>query len=196
MKKSPNVIAFCGIDGCGKSSQLHIVKNSLEVNYKVLEDKLEYSPLNDMGKNQVLDMALKARSGIEILTHYLHLQSSEYDEYDYILCDRHLLCYLAYAIAYDVKQIDLVRKILSIINDPDLTLYFDVSVAESLARINKRGQKVNKSENEKILSKAKLGYIYLISRMENIDVIDSNGTMEETTDQVQKKIYKKFRVKI
>ena len=192
MRKS-KLIAFCGIDGCGKSTQIKLMKEFLEPKYKVMVARLDYFPLNKMGNNKVLDTILKFRSGFEITKYFSFLQLFDLNNYDYVLCDRHLLCYLSYAIAYDVKKIDLVRKALSFIKEPDLTLYFDVDVDRALMRIENRGEKeIDKSENAETLSKAKLGYAYLMESMDNVFKIDANGDALETFESVQKVFSKKM----
>ena len=66
MQKRAKIIAFSGIDGSGKTTQLKLVKEEL-LNKNVYISKLDYTPLNDMGKNKIFDLLLEARSGLEIL---------------------------------------------------------------------------------------------------------------------------------
>ncbi len=185
------VIAFSGIDGSGKSTQLKLVKNSLEQNNRVFVAKIAYSPLNDMGKNKLIDSVLKCRSGLEIIKYYKLLELNECKKYDYILCDRHLMCYLAYAHAYGVNNLNFIRKLLGFVKDPDLTLYFDINVNTALERINERGRKVDKNENFYTLSKAKEGYDDMFSIMDNIERINANKSESEIASNVNNVLHKR-----
>ena len=185
MTKS-KTIAFCGIDGSGKITQLKLVKESLSKNSRVLEAKITYSPLNSLGNNRLYNLLLESRSVLEILKYYLKIQKNEIYNYDFILYDRHLLCYLAYAYAYGINNLNLIRKLLKIIKDPDLILYFDISPEQSLKRVIARGKTLNKSENPITLTKARIGYQAAIPLFDNIEVINAEKEMDETKEEIQK----------
>ena len=181
------IIAFCGIDGSGKSTQLKLTKDYLSKDARVLVAKLEYSPLNKMGDNKFLDLFLKAYSGLRIISYYYSLQCTKAFDYDYILCDRHLLCYLAYAYAYDASHLNIIRDLLFMVDDPDMTFYFDVPVDEALDRINKRLVKT-RNENVDTLTKAKEGYEQAMKLFKNVYRIDNNLSIEESFEEVKDKI--------
>ncbi len=182
-----NIVAFCGIDGSGKSTQLKLTKDYLSQDARVLVAKLDYSPLNKMGDNRLMDLILKGYSGLKIIFYYCNLDYTAAYNYDYILCDRHLLCYLAYAYAYDVPCIPAVRKLLFMVKDPDMTLYFDVPADEALERINRRVSR-DRNENEVTLNKALTGYEYTMRLFDNVYRIDGTLTEEETFGKVKEKI--------
>lgn len=190
MQNKAKVIAFSGIDGCGKSTQLKLVKKQLSDKHTVFISRLSYMPLNDMGKNKFQDIVLEGRSFFEILKHYIKLEKKEIRQFDYILCDRHLMCYLAYAYAYGIKDVKLLRKLLFFINNPDLTLYFDIEVNESLQRIYSRNKKVDKQENYDTLLRAKNGYEKLLPIIGNVEKINANGSIDETSNCVNKVLIK------
>lgn len=179
-------IAFCGIDGSGKSTQLKLVRDNLFKDYRVLEAKITYSPLNSLGVNRLNNLLLEGRSGLEILRYYLKIQNKEIYNYDFVLYDRHLLCFLAYAYAYGIKDLTLVRRLLKIIKDPDLILYFDISPEESLKRVLSRGKPLDKSENPETLTKARMGYEYLKGLFDNVETIDATREIDNTQNEIQK----------
>ena len=86
------IIAFCGIDGSGKSTQLKLVRDYLSKDAKVLVAKMSYSPLNRMGDNKIFDLALKGYSGLKIISYYYDLQHKDVFNYDYTFleCYNHL----------------------------------------------------------------------------------------------------------
>ncbi len=182
-------IAFCGIDGCGKTTQLKLVKDFLAPK-KVLIAKTSYQPLNDMGQNKILDLLLEARSGFEILRYYLLLQHKDINNYDFVLYDRYLLCFLAYAYAYDVHALRLIKYFLKVIKDPDLTLYFDINPNLALTRILNRGKPLDKNENIDTLTKAKEGYTKLMPLFPNVEVIDASNDINASQKEIQKILHK------
>ena len=182
-------IAFCGIDGSGKTTQLKLVKDFLTPK-KVLIAKAGYHPLNEMGQSKLLDLMLEAKSGIEILKYYLKLQNKDIYDYDFILYDRYLPCFLAYAYAYNVHCLKLIRNALKILQDPDLTLYFDIDPNTAIERILKRDKPLDKSENIDTLTKAKEGYELLMKLFPNVENIDAS-TDEATEQKEIQKILRK-----
>ena len=186
MEDRAKIIAFCGIDGCGKSTQLKLTNDYLSKSAKVLVSKINYSPLNKMGDNKCLDIFLKGYSAFKIISYYHDLQN-EVSNYDYILCDRHLLCYLAYAYAYGIGHLDLIRKLLFMVKNPDLTFYFDVPVDEALRRISGRSVK-DRNENFKTLTLAKEGYKFMIDSFDNVFMVDGTLSSDECLSLVIDKV--------
>ncbi len=186
MEDRAKIIAFCGIDGCGKSTQLKLTNDYLSKSAKVLVSKINYSPLNKMGDNKCLDIFLKGYSAFKIISYYHDLQN-EVSNYDYILCDRHLLCYLAYAYAYGIKHLDIIKKIFFMVKDPDLIFYFDVPVDVALKRISVRSFK-DRNENVKTLTLAKDGYEKVMGFFDNTYMIDGTLRTDECLSLVIDKI--------
>ncbi len=187
MSKKAEVMAFCGIDGCGKSTQLDIVHDYLTENgYNVFNARLSYFPLNDMGMSKLKDLVLKADSCLHIVKYYSYIELQERSKYDYILFDRHMLCYFAYAYAYQALPPKLLDCAYSVLSHPDLTFYFDVNVNCSLNRIyDHETKQIDKSENFETLAKAKEGYEHLLTLSdEPVIRIDANGPLVDTTKQV------------
>ena len=190
MQNKPKIIVFSGIDGSGKSTQLKLIYNELILNYKVFISKIEYMPLNDMNKNLIKNLLIEFKSGIEILKQATEIQTKD-NKFDYILCDRYLMCYLAYAYIYGIEPIELIRKMLFFIKNPDLTLYFDIDVTLALDRIKERNSKINKHENYESLIRAKKGYEKLYNFFGNIEIIDANKSIEEINNNVKDTLIKR-----
>lgn len=183
MPNKPKIIAFSGIDGCGKSTQLKLVYNALISSYKVYISKITYMPLNNMNQNAIRNLLIEFRSGLEILKQILSVQRPNL-EYDYVLCDRYLMCYLAYAYAYGIEPIDTLKKMLFMFKNPDLTLYFDIDVNNALERINSRGGEINKHENYETLSRAQEGYAKLYNSVGDLEIIDANKSVNAVNEKV------------
>ena len=130
---------------------------------------------------------MKGYSGLKIISYYYNLQHKEVYDYDYILCDRHLLCYLAYAYAYNIPHLDIVRQLLFMVDDPDLTLYFDVPVDVALDRVSKRSFR-DKNENVKTLTQAKEGYEHVMGLFDNVYKINNTLSVLDSFEMVKEKI--------
>ena len=184
MHNKPKIIVFSGIDGSGKSTQLKLIYNELITNYRVFISKIEYMPLNDMNKNLIKNLLIEFKSGIEILKQATEIHTKN-NKFDYILCDRYLMCYLAYAYLYGIEPVDLIRKMLFFIKNPDLTLYFDIDVDLALNRIKQRNSEINKHENYESLMKAKKGYEKLYNSFGNLEIINANQSIGEISSNVK-----------
>ena len=184
MHNKPKIIVFSGIDGSGKSTQLKLIYNELITNYRVFISKIEYMPLNDMNKNLIKNLLIEFKSGIEILKQAMTLHTND-NKFDYILCDRYLMCYLAYAYLYGIEPIELIRKLLFFIKNPDLTLYFDIDVNLALTRIKERNSEINKHENYESLVQAKKGYEKLYNSFGNLEIINANQSIGEINSNVK-----------
>ena len=182
MQDKPKIIAFSGIDGSGKSTQLNLIYQELITKYNVYISKINYMPLNNMNKNIIKDLLIEFKSGIEILKQAMALYNKNFD---YILCDRYIMCYLAYAYIYGIEPIDLIRKMLFFIKNPDLTLYFNVDVEIALKRIKERRTDFAKHENYDSLVRAKKGYEKLYRCSGNLEIIDANKSVEEINADVK-----------
>ena len=180
----PKIIVFAGIDGSGKSTQLELLNNELIKSYRVFISKIEYMSLNDMNKSLIRNLLIEFKSGIEILKQTIGLYTKD-NKFDYILCDRYLMCYLAYAYVYGIEPIELIRKMLFFIKNPDLTLYFDIDVDLALKRIQEWDSALDKHENYESLSKDKEGYEKLYRYSGNLEIIDANRSAKEINANVK-----------
>ena len=184
MERKAKIIAFSGIDGSGKSTQLSLLYEKLNEDYKVYIAKLSYMPLDKFNKGKLSNLLIEARSVLEILKQYETLFKVKANEYDYILCDRFTMCYLAYAYAFGIKDMDLLKRLLILGKNPDLTLYFDVDVQTAVERINAREKQTLKHENYDTLTKVSKGYHYLYPDITNLEIIDANKEEGEVTREV------------
>lgn len=189
-------IAFCGIDGSGKSKGIKTAQELFaDHGISVAANKMSYSPLEYYNKSMLIDLILQLTSGAEIVKHFCW-QKIAYNNYDFILHDRHMLCYLAYAMAYDVKNIELIKKILDLIAIPDLILYFDVDAETSIERINRRhikkGTQISVHETTESLKLIKSCYEYLLPYYQNVEIIDANLSIPETSKQLEDVLIRRY----
>jgi len=112
-------------------------------------------------------------------------------EHHVMLCDRYYLSSLVYQ-SSDNTSMAQVLWLNRTARVPDLTLFFEVSVETSYARIHKRGEKLELFDSKLAALRPKYNEAInlLRARGERIECIDANGT----PDDVDAKIIQKLKL--
>ena len=140
-------ITFEGADGCGKTTQLNLLKEYLENNdYEVvltrepggkgLGEKVREILLNYDGEvsnrcESFLFLADRAQN-IDIIV------NPAIEQGKIVLCDRHTdssVAYQGYGRGLDINQINTLNNLATNNKKPDLTLVFDVDIENSMQRV-------------------------------------------------------------
>lgn len=195
------VIAFCGIDGAGKTTQMDRAAEALAREGKrVCRSKVAYYPFHLYQSEEITQLDLRIGMGFAFARHYRErLPEWEREGVDYVLCDRHALCHLAFAGTYGVDR-EGIRKLEAIFGlggEPDLTFYFDVPLTEALRRIGSRTEKpADSDETPEILGETQKHYEELLQeeRFGKVIRVDAMLSAEEQTRQIMEKIWEKERV--
>lgn len=183
-------ITFEGADGCGKTTQIELIKKYLDENN--IENVLTREPGgSDLGLElrKILLHYDKPVSNIAELFLYLadRAQHTEYtikpllDEKKVVLCDRYIdstVAYQGYARKGDINKIIKLNDLVTNSLKPDLTIVFDIdsNVAQSRLkgekdRLEKEGLEFHKALRQGYLELAK-------SNPERIKVINADDTIE------------------
>ncbi len=200
MKNSPKFIVFEGIDGAGKTTQINLLREALEVQgipcqttaeptalpsgkllRRALSGELEKTPL------QMAELFAQDReahnsdpdSGIEAI-----LQGGKT-----LISDRYYYSSLAYqgtTLGYDiVAKLNLENPK---IRRPDLCVFLDLTPEQSLSRIGKRGEQAEIYENLEYLTKTRSTFFEVFEKLrkrgENIVVIDASGSIKEVAEKI------------
>lgn len=132
--KKPKVIAFAGLDGSGKSSQIVAVKKILEMRgYKVKVQQHFASPVGRKCED-IIKMSKDAyiRALAFALDEYFQkIDNATDSEYDVILCDRSHYCAFAYSGAQGISP-DWITWIYKYSQEYDMCFYLDISLKTSL----------------------------------------------------------------
>ena len=195
-------ITFEGADGCGKTTQLNLLKDYLEnKGYKVvitrepgakgLGEKIREILLNYDGEvsnrcESFLFLADRAQN-IDIIV------KPAIDEGKIVLCDRHTdstVAYQGYGRGLDIEQINMLNRIATNNIKPDLTLVFDVDIETSMKRVGNQQDRMEKSGKE-FFNKVRNGYLELAKQEpDRIKVIDTAKSITEVQKDVTKIINK------
>lgn len=154
----PKIISFEGLAGCGKSTQIDLVKNAL-----------------DKKNIKVYTMELPGENGVSILLSSLYKNKKEWNElikinpwtntffiavdfklmlekiaedgYEYVLMSRGLFSSIYYTIynykiagASEDEAIENAINLCKIIKNPEVIIYLDIEIDEALKRIEIRNR--------------------------------------------------------
>lgn len=117
-----------------------------------------------------------------------------------VICDRYFWSSVAYGALdkedldiEDFEEVSLVSlSILSMYHQfliPDLTVYLEVSLEESLRRLNDSVKHTEIYDNHETNVKVKKGYEWLLKKFpEEITVVEANGSIDEVHKNVVEKV--------
>lgn len=197
-------ITFEGADGCGKTTQLNLLKDYLinkgfdviltrEPGAKGLGEKFREILLNYDGEvsNRCESFLFLADRAQNIDT----IVNPAISNGKIVLCDRHTdssVAYQGYGRGLDIDEIKYLNKLATGGRNPDLTLVFDVDVETSMKRIGNEKDRMEGSGIE-FFNRVRNGYLELAKQEPNrIKIIDSTKSIEE----VQKAVLETIKILI
>lgn len=191
-------ITFEGIDGCGKTTQINLLKEYLEnKSYEVITT-LEPGG-SDIGKKlrQILlhhdgFVSPRAEMFMYLADRAQHIDTvikNNVEKNKIVLCDRHIdstVAYQGYGRGEDIEEINFLNNIATANYKPNLTFVFDIDIETAQQRVGKVKDRLE-SEGLEFHKKVKEGYFELAKKYPNrIKIINSNKTIEEVFEQVKK----------
>ena len=194
-------ITFEGIDGCGKSTQLRLLAGELRV--RGLEIVTTREPggtrLGQRLRAALLDVEEQVDPLAELLVfaadrahHVRTLLLPALEAGRIVLSDRYADATVAYQGAGRGFKPELIREIVQLATDgrmPDLTLLFDLSVAESYVRTRRRVASKNSdrldSEDAEFHTRVRNAYLEMAkAEPQRFRIIDARGPVQETHETV------------
>ena len=190
-------ITFEGIDGCGKSTQLRLLASELRVRRLDVVTTREPggTTLGQKLRAALLDVQEQVDPLAELLVfaadraqHVRSLLRPAIASNKIVLSDRYAdatVAYQGYGRGFDPK---LIHEIVELATDglkPDLTLLFDLSVAESAVRTRKRVAAKHSdrldSEDAAFHTRVREAYLEIAkANPERVRSIDARGSVQET----------------
>jgi dTMP kinase len=190
-------ITFEGIDGCGKSTQLRLLASELRVRGLTVVTTREPggTPLGQRLRAALLDVQEQVDPLAELLVFAAdraqhvrkHLRPSLAAN-QVVLSDRYADATVAYQGAGRGFAPELIQEIVQLATEglrPDLTLLFDLSVAESAVRTrrrveNKRTDRLD-IEDAEFHTRVRNAYVEIAkAEPARVKVIDARGSVQET----------------
>jgi len=199
MTKKGLFISFEGIDGCGKTTQINLLKDYLKS--KKINTVLTLEPGgSDIGKS--LRQILLHHDGYVDNTCELLLYLADRAQHtktvileninkgNFVLCDRYTdstLAYQGYGRYGDIEKIKLLNKIAAQNIEPDITFLFDTDIKTAQERIGKNKDRLEK-ESADFHNRVREGYLEIARQNKRIKVINSNKKIEDIFEEVKKYI--------
>lgn len=195
-------ITFEGIDGSGKSTQMRLLASVLRL--RGLEVVTTREPGGTQLGNRLRAALLDAQEQVDPLAellvfaadraqHVRTLLRPALESNHIVLSDRYADATVAYQGAGRGFPPELIAEIVALATGglkPDMTLIFDLSVAECIARTGRRAdgrQREDRldAEDAEFYTRVRNAYLELAAREpERIRLIDATGSVEETHARV------------
>lgn len=144
-----NLIAFCGIDGSGKTTQIAILKKSLEENGRTVfiekqpslwyrnDERVKKYLAGKVKSQKLLLSELALFSASDKLRQYQEIILPRLQKNEIVLMDRYVYSAYAYFITRGLK-FDWLQEINKMLPLPDYTIYLDVPSNIAYKRIKNR----------------------------------------------------------
>lgn len=190
-------ITFEGIDGCGKSTQLRLLASELRVRRLDVVTTREPggTPLGQKLRAALLDVQEQVDPLAELLVfaadraqHVRALLRPSLAANKIVLSDRYADATVAYQGSGRGFQPELIQEIVQLATEglqPDLTLLFDLSVAQSAVRTRKRVAAKHSdrldSEDAAFHTRVRDAYVAIAkANPDRVRLIDARGSVPET----------------
>ena len=195
-------ISFEGIDGCGKTTQIELLKKYLiEKNYEIIVT-LEPGGC-DIGKKLreillfnkgfVSDVAEMFLYLADRAQHIEEIVEKNVNEGRIVLCDRCIdstVAYQGYGRKGNIEQINILNDIATKGIKPDLTIIFDVDLETAQERVGNTKDRMEK-EGFEFHKRVKEGYLEIAKKYpDRIKVINSNQKIDKVFSDLKKIIDK------
>ena len=199
-------ITIEGADGCGKTTQIKMLKDYLENSgydvvltrepgAKGLGEKVREILLNYDGEvsdrcESFLFLADRAQNIDTIVNPAVKAGKI-------VLCDRHIdstAAYQGYGRGLDLERINMLNKLATDGKMPDLTLVFDIDVETSMQRVGKNKDRME-SAGVEFHNKVRNGYLEIAKlNPERVKVIDGRETIEKVFENVKSVVNKTLHI--
>ena len=203
-------IVIEGIDGCGKTTQIDEIskwlphsglmgKNSKLVKTRepggsLLGKKLRNLILDNNKNNKPSALAELLLYSADRAEHVSKIISPALEKEDWVICDRFADSTLAYQGYGRNINLEIIKNIESIVcqgENPDLTIFLDISAKESITRRKHLVPDRIESEGIKFLEKVNEGF-KLIAKEKNWKVISATQNVKSISNEIKETLLQKF----
>ena len=198
-------IAFEGLDGSGKSTQVKVLAEKLKGRGLKIYTTAEPTTsrigqiIKDIFKHKMeadhrTIAALYAADRLDHLTNKTDGILKKIEEGYTVITDRYYFSSYAYHGTHmDINWVINANSLSADLLRPDLNIYIDISPEESMKRLNKGRAAIELYESIENLKKVKEKYFEafeLLRGMEKISVIDGNRSEKEISNDIWKEVSK------
>jgi dTMP kinase len=210
------LIVFEGVEGCGKTTQLHRTRDWLlsrmkdEIQSQVpvvltrepggTELGLSLRQLLLEGHHQIQERAELLLYAADRAQHFEKLLKPHLEQGAIVLCDRYTdstVAYQGYGRGLSLTLIDQLNQIATDGLESCITLWLDIDVKIGLSRVRQRGisDRMEQADME-FHQRVQQGYIELAkAHSKRIARIDASGSQEEVQQQIQRILVQSLNMK-
>lgn len=191
-------ITFEGADGCGKTTQLNLLREYLiNKNFDVLVTREPGAKglgekLRDILLNYDGEVSNRCESFLFLADRAQHIDTivkPALAKGQIILCDRHTdstVAYQGYGRGIDIEQINRLNEIATDGLKPDLTFVFDIDIETSMSRVGTEKDRMESAGND-FFNRVRNGYLEIAkNEPQRVKVIDATRSIDEVFDSVLK----------
>lgn len=189
-------ITFEGVDGCGKTTQINLLKEyfekqgrtvilTREPGAKGLGIKLREILLNYDG-----EVSPNCESFLFLADRAQHIDTiikPAVERGEIVLCDRHTdstVAYQGYGRGLDLDRINMLNDIATSGMKPDLTFIFDIDTDTSMSRVGKEKDRMESAGIE-FFKRVREGYLAIAkNEPKRVKLIDGSKTIDDIHNQV------------
>lgn len=190
-------ITFEGADGCGKTTQIKLVKDYFEksgyevvltrepgakgLGEKIREILLNYDGIVSDRCESFLFLADRAQNIDTIV-------NPAVEKGKIVLCDRHIdstVAYQGYGRGLNLERINKLNLLATDGRVPDLTIVFDIDVETSMQRVGKEKDRMESAGIE-FHNRVRNGYLEIAkNEPERVKVVDGRESIEKVFENVK-----------
>ncbi len=198
-------VTFEGADGCGKTTQLSLLKDYLSANgYKVLVTREPGAgglgqKLRDILLNYDGVVSNRCESFLFLADRAQHIDTivkPAIEDGFIVLCDRHTdstVAYQGYGRGLDIERINYLNNLATDGLKPDLTYVYDVDIETSMSRVGNTKDRMESAGND-FFNKVRHGYLEIAQKEpDRVKVIDATLPIDKVFEETLA-IFKTFRV--
>ncbi len=181
------LFTFCGLDGCGKTTMLTMLKQELEQKYEVFLTKQPTDAVRqsnifrtymDSPNHDAYDYrSLSLLAASDRLQHVNKVIEPQMESGKVVISDRYFYSCLANLRARGFDQDKWICEIAESIVKPDVAFFFDVPVETAVARVRSRADEKNRYIDMELQYKLRDAYIAICKA--------NNGVLISTEMPVQ-----------
>lgn len=202
LKMKPNktrgyLFTFCGLDGCGKTTMLTMLKNELEQKYGVFMTKQPtdavressifrtYMDSPDHDNYDYRSLSLLAAS--DRVQHVNKVIQPQMEQGNIVISDRYFYSCLANLRARGFMKDKWIYEIAESVMKPDVAFFFDVPVNVAVKRVRSRPDEKDRYIDLELQYRLRDEYIS-ICKANNGVLISTERTIQECFDVVKEEV--------
>lgn len=199
MNKCGKFIVLEGIDGSGKTTQIELLKSKLVTADHKVHTTTEPTD-REVGKlirrilQKEVNVSEETLAALFVADRLDHIQNT-HDGISGLLADNvtvisdryYWSSYAYHGLSMPIPQVVEMNAICDNLLKPDLTIYLDLTAEESMSRIEKRNEKIEKFETLELLQGIRQNYFIAFERHHKnmpIEIVNANQDIESCADQI------------